>query len=62
MALGATVFEVSARIRIGMADGLDLRNDGVDCRSPGRSAIAALMAPWTSRAAPSMLRVRSNWI
>ncbi len=45
-----------------MAAGFDFRKDGVDCRSPGRSAIAALMAPWTSRAAPSILRVRSNWI
>src|SRR5579871_3353077 len=62
MALGGTFLEVSARIRIGMAFGLDLRNEGVACRSPGRSAIAALIAPCTSRAAPSILRLRSNWI
>ncbi len=41
--LGGTVREVSARIMIGVADGLDLRNDGRDCRSPGRSVSAALM-------------------
>ena len=45
---------------IGVADGLDLRNDGRDCRSPGRSVSAALIAACTSRAAPSMLRLRSN--
>ena len=58
--LGGTVVEVSARIMIGVADGLDLRNDGRDCRSPGRSVSAALIAACTSRAAPSMLRLRSN--
>jgi hypothetical protein len=60
MALGGTVFEVRARMMIGAAAGLTLRNDGVDCRSPGRSATAALIAACTSRAAPSMLRPRSN--
>ena len=38
------MLEVSARIMIGVAAGLDLRNDGRDCRSPGRSVSAALMA------------------
>ena len=52
--------DVIARIMIGVADGLDLRNDGRDCRSPGRSVSAALIAACTSRAAPSMLRLRSN--
>src|SRR4029077_4395992 len=45
---------------IGVAAGLDLRNDGRDGRSAGRSVCAALMAACTSRAAPSMLRLRSN--
>ena len=52
--------EVSARIRIGAADGLALRKVGSVGRSPGRSVSAALSAACTSRAAPSMLRVRSN--
>ena len=46
---------------IGVAAGLDLRNAGRDGRSLGRSVSAALMAACTSRAAPSMLRLRSNW-
>ena len=54
------VLEVSARIRIGAADGLNLRKVGSVGRSPGRSLSAALSAAWTSRAAPSMLRERSN--
>src|SRR5262249_18398934 len=45
---------------IGVAGGLDLRNVGDDGRSPGRSVGAALIAACTSRAAPSMLRARSN--
>ena len=45
---------------IGVAAGLDLRNVGRDGRSLGRSVSAALMAACTSRAAPSMLRLRSN--
>ena len=56
------VFEVSARIRIGAADGLALRKVGSVGRSPGRSVSAALSAACTSRAAPSMLRLRSNWM
>ena len=47
---------------IGVAAGLDLRNEGLDGRSAGRSVSAALMAACTSRAAPSMLRARSNWM
>ena len=58
--LGCTVCEVIARIMIGVADGLDLRNDGRDGRSLGRSVSAALIAACTSRAAPSMSRLRSN--
>ena len=60
MALGATVFEVSARISTGAAAGLNLRNEGIEGRSLGRSTSEALIAACTSRAAPSMLRVRSN--
>ena len=56
------VFDVSARIRIGAAAGLDLRNRGSVGRSAGRSVAAALRAACTSRAAPSMLRLRSNWM
>src|SRR5262245_46146085 len=55
------VFEVSARIRIGAAAELALRKFGTIGRSVGRSVAAALIAACTSRAAPSMLRERSNW-
>jgi hypothetical protein len=44
----------------GAAAGLTLRNVGCCGRSLGRSLAAALMAACTSRAAPSMLRLRSN--
>ena len=47
---------------IGAADGLTLRMAGSVGRSPGRSVAAALSAACTSRAAPSMLRSRSNWM
>src|SRR4051794_19010835 len=46
---------------IGVAAGLDLRKVGDEGRSAGRSVSAALIAACTSRAAPSMLRARSNW-
>ncbi len=46
---------------IGVAAGLVLRNVGRAGRSDGRSVCAALMAACTSRAALSMLRLRSNW-
>ena len=62
MLLGSMTFEVSARIRIGAAAGLTLRIAGSVGRSPGRSVSAALSAACTSRAAPSMLRPRSNWM
>src|SRR3954447_18091947 len=54
------VLEVSARISTGAAAGLNLRNDGIDGRSLGKSVSEALIAACTSRAAPSMLRARSN--
>ena len=62
MLLASMVLEVSARIRIGAADGLTLRMAGRVGRSPGRSVSAALSAACTSRAAPSMPRSRSNWM
>ncbi len=62
MVLARSVCEVSARIMIGAADGLTLRMAGKVGRSPGRSVAAALRAACTSRAAPSMLRSRSNWM
>ena len=62
MSLARIVLEVSARIRIGRAAGLDLRKSGSDGMSAGRSAAAALSAACTSWAAPSMLRLRSNWM
>ena len=55
-----SVAEVSAKISTGMAFGFILRNCGMDGMSPGRSGTAALMAAWTSRAALSTLRDRSN--
>ncbi len=60
--LGGTVAEVSARMRTGIAAGLALRNVGSVGRSTGRSVAAAFKAACTSRAAPSMLRLRSNWM
>ena len=60
MALAGMVFDVSARISTGAAAGLNLRNDGIDGRSLGRSVSEALIAACTSRAAPSILRDRSN--
>ncbi len=56
------VFDVNARIRIGDADGLDFLNRGNVGRSAGRSVAAALRAACTSRAAPSRLRLRLNWM
>ena len=45
---------------MGAAAGFDLRNWGWLGMSAGRSIWAALIAAWTSRAAPSMSRSRSN--
>ena len=52
--------DVSARISTGCAEGFALRNAGSVGKSPGRSVMAALSAACTSRAAESMLRLRSN--
>ena len=54
-------FEVSASMRIGESAGFTFRYEGLFGRFEGRSPRAALMAAWTSRAAASMFRPRSNW-
>ena len=54
--------EVSARIMIGESAGLTFRYVGLLGMLAGRFARAALMAACTSRAAPSMFRVKSNCI
>jgi hypothetical protein len=46
---------------IGAADGFSLRTVGRRLRLPGRSACAALMAAWASRAAFSTSLSMSNW-
>ncbi len=60
MAPGERVGDVSARIMTGASAGLRLRYVGLLRSVAGRSARAALMAACTSRAALSMLRLRSN--
>src|SRR6476661_7893137 len=45
---------------IGASDGLDLRKRGLLGRFAGSWPRAALIAAWTSRAAASMSRLRSN--
>src|SRR5438270_2935119 len=52
--------EVSARIRIGASAGFTLRYPGLLGRFAGSWLRAALIAAWTSRAAASMLRFKSN--
>ena len=52
---------VSARMRVGESAGFTLRYVGRVGRSGGSSPPAAAMAAWTSRAAASTLRSRSNW-
>ena len=53
---------VSPRIMIGASAGFTLRYVGLPGRFAGRYVRAALIAACTSRAAPSMFRLRSNWI
>src|SRR5215472_12666674 len=48
-------------IMIGALAGFHLRQEGFSGRFAGRFARAALIAAWTSRAAPSMSRLKSNW-
>src|SRR5579871_906755 len=49
-----------AMMRIGESAGLTFRNVGGVGRFFGNWPPAAVIAAWTSRAAPSMLRLRSN--
>ena len=49
-------------IMIGASAGFTLRYVGFAGRFAGRYVRAALIAACTSRAAPSILRLRSNWI
>src|ERR1043165_6115776 len=55
-----TISEVTARISIGASAGFTLRYLGLLGRIVGRSARAASIAAWTSRAAPSISRFSSN--
>jgi hypothetical protein len=56
-----SVSDVSARIMIGESDGLYWRQVGLLRKVVGRSARAAWIAAWTSREAPLMSRLTSNW-
>src|SRR5208282_2796185 len=47
--------------RIGWSAGLIFRYLGSEGRFEGRNPAEELMAAWTSRAAPLMSRLRSNW-
>ena len=60
-AVRGSVSEWTARIMIGASAGLVLRSVGGLGMSFGSCPAAALMASSTSVAAPSMLRLRSNW-
>ena len=53
--------EVSARIRIGASAGFTFRYVGLLGKPVGSKLRAALIEAITSRAAPSMSRLRSNW-
>ena len=55
-----TILEVMERMRIGASAGFTLRYEGLFGRLEGRLPRAALMAAWTSRAAASIFRLRSN--
>src|SRR5262249_44623909 len=57
----SSVSEVSDRMRIGVSAGLTFRYVGLFGRFAGRYPRAALIAACTSRAAASILRLRSNW-
>src|SRR5271167_2484445 len=56
-----TTSDSSVSDRIGWSDGLIFRYLGRDGRFDGRNPAAELMAACTSRAAPLMSRLRSNW-
>ena len=59
---GPYLSEVRPRIMIGASAGLTLRYVGLPGRLAGRYVRAALIAASTSRAAPSISRLRSNWM
>src|SRR5205823_10353041 len=54
------VSDVNDRMKMGASAGLTLRYVGLLGRATGRYPRAALIAACTSRAAPSMLRLKSN--
>src|SRR5271165_2055272 len=54
------VSEVSARKRMGESAGFVLRQNGFCGSATGNWLRAAFMAAWTSRAAASILRLKSN--
>src|SRR4051812_14308968 len=56
-----SVGDMMQSISTGPSDGFTLRNDGGFGMPGGSNGIASAMAVWTSTAAPSMLRLRSNW-
>src|SRR5271170_2503350 len=58
---GVMVVEIRPSWIIGASAGLTLRQNGFLGRFVGSCPRAALMAAWTSRAAASILRFRSNW-
>src|SRR5689334_9738199 len=58
----ASAGELRARYRMGWSAGFTLRNEGGVGISGGSWAAAWVMADCTSRAAPSRLRLRSNWM
>jgi hypothetical protein len=55
-----SVREVTARNMMGSSAGLVLRNDGAVGIVDGRSGMTSAIAVWTSTAALSMSRPRSN--
>src|SRR5262249_59555966 len=58
--INGSVFEVSAKVRIGASAGLTLAYIGGAGRSDGRRLPAALIAAWTCCSATSRLRDRLN--
>src|SRR5579864_4006036 len=52
---------VTASIMMGWSAGLNFRKDGGAGIPAGNSGMASAMAVWTSTAAPSISRARSNW-
>jgi hypothetical protein len=57
-----SVGELSVRKKIGKSAGLTFCSDGGAGMSGGRLRLVRAIAPWTSCAAASMLRSRSNWM